>query len=176
MIRNDGVFNTCGVDFTWVDLTDSTRSRKVFDFRVPSADVATLPFVSDWHRHTTDEGLQLIPHYVDSVRGSLRNDETLNGRRGAPIDIHTGPGLTSITISGDIGAVDIAELSPRARGLIRECGALVVNLCGTDFIAVDGLHALLALWCASEDAPRPAPIRVLRICSEHFTVALRRCG
>jgi hypothetical protein len=66
-------------------------------------------------------------------------------------------------------------LRPHARGLVRDCAELIVNLSGTAFIAVDGLRALVALW--SDDPTTELPrVRVMRICFEHITVVLRRDG
>lgn len=113
--------------------------------------------------------------YLD--RASHQNGVTPNDCRGAPpIDIRKDAGLTSITVCGEIDASDIDELSPHARGLVRGCGVLVVDLSGIDFIAVDGLRALLALWSADPGSTELSPVRVMRICSEEFTVVLRRCG
>lgn len=103
-----------------------------------------------------------------------RNDATSTDCRDTPIGIRTDAGVTSITVDGEIDASDIDELSPQARRLIRECGLLVVELSGIDFIAVDGLCALLALWSADPSTTDLPPVRVMRICSEQFTVVLRR--
>jgi hypothetical protein len=92
------------------------------------------------------------------------------------IRIRTDAGHTVITISGEIDASDIDELSPHARGLVRDCGVLIVDLSGIDFIAVDGLRALFALWSAGPGTTEPPRARVMRICSERLTVVLRRGG
>lgn len=118
----------------------------------------------------------LIPRHVDLARASHRNDETRTNRRGTPIAVSTDRGFTAITVCDEIAAVDIAELSQRARGLIRQCSVLVVDLCDIDFLAVDALHALLALWSENAATPGPAPTRIMRICSGQFTVVLHRCG
>jgi hypothetical protein len=107
--------------------------------------------------------------------GSYQNGATVIDRRPC-IWIRTDAELTEITISGEIDASDIDDLSPHARRLVRDCGILIVDLSGSDFISVDGLRALLALWSsdpAITDLPRE---RVMRICSERLTVVLRRGG
>jgi hypothetical protein len=123
------------------------------------------------------KGSQLSSGHIDLDHASHQNGVTPNDFRGAPlIDIRNDAGVTSITVCGAIDASDIDELSPHARGLVRECGVLVVDLCGIDFIAVDGLRALLALWSADPVGTGLSPVRVLRICSEQFVVVLRRRG
>ena len=57
----------------------------------------------------------------------------------------TDTGLTVISISGEIDALNADELSQRASELVSDCGALIVDLADIDFIALDGLHALFAL-------------------------------
>lgn len=113
----------------------------------------------------------------DLDHASHQNDATPDDRCGTPlIDVRNDAGLTSITISGEVDAFDIDELSPHARALVRECGVLVVDLSGIDLIPVDGVRALLALWSAHPVSTQLSPARVMRICSEEFTVVLRRCG
>jgi hypothetical protein len=53
---------------------------------------------------------------------------------------------------------------------------LVIDLSGIDFIAVDALRALLALWSQDPATTEPPREHVMRICSEHITVELRRDG
>jgi anti-anti-sigma factor len=65
--------------------------------------------------------------------------------RGARLTAHTDTGLTVITISGEIDASNVDELSRHARGAVPDGGSLIVDLAAIDFIAVDGLRALLAL-------------------------------
>jgi hypothetical protein len=122
------------------------------------------------------KGLQLNSGQIDLDHASHQTGATPTDFPGAPIGICTDAGLTVITICGEVDASDIDELSPRARGLVRECGVLVVDFSGIDFIAVDGLRALIALWSADPARNGRSPVRVLRICSEQFTVVLRRCG
>ena len=90
--------------------------------------------------------------------------------------IHDDAELTVITISGEIDASDIDNMSPNAQRLVRDCGVLIIDLSGTDFIAVDALCALFALWSpdpVTTEAPRA---HVMRICSERMTIELRRDG
>jgi anti-anti-sigma factor len=65
--------------------------------------------------------------------------------RCAHLRAKTDTGLTVISISGEIDASNVDELSHRARELASDCGALIVDLAEVDFIALDGLHALFAL-------------------------------
>jgi hypothetical protein len=82
--------------------------------------------------------------------------------------------LTVITISGEIDASDIDNLSPYAQKLVRDCGRLIVDLSGIDFVAIDALRALFALWSPDPTTTKPPRAHVMRICSEHITVELRR--
>jgi anti-anti-sigma factor len=54
-------------------------------------------------------------------------------------------GLTVISISGEIDASNVSELSHHVREVASDCGALIVDLAEVDFIALDGLRALFAL-------------------------------
>jgi hypothetical protein len=119
--------------------------------------------------------LQLSSGHIDLDHASHQNGATTDCRD-TPIDIRNDAGLTSITVSGEVDASDIDELSPHARGLVRDCGVLVVDLSGIDFVAVDGLRALLALWSTDPPSTELSPVRVMRICSEQFTVVLRHYG
>ena len=97
--------------------------------------------------------------------------------RGRPcMWIRTDAEFTVITVSGEIDASDINDMSPYARGLVRDCGVLIVDLSGIDFIAVDALRALFALWSAGAAETEPPGAHVMRICSERITVELRRGG
>jgi hypothetical protein len=109
-------------------------------------------------------------------RASHQNGTTLIDRREPCIWIRTDAELTVITISGEIAASDIDDLSPYARRLVRDSGVLIVDLSGSDFIAVDGLSALLALWSADAAAAKRPRQREVRICSERLTVVFRRVG
>jgi len=109
-------------------------------------------------------------------RGSHPNGAAVIGRREPRIWIRTDAELTVITISGEIDASDINDLSPYARRLIRDRSVLTVALNGSDFVAADGLCALLALWSADSVATVRPRQREMRICSERLEVVLRRVG
>ena len=83
---------------------------------------------------------------------------------------------TVITISGEVDASDIDNMSPHARRLVRDCGVLIIDLSGIDFIAVDALRALFALWSPDPAITELPRAHVMRICSERITVELRRTG
>jgi anti-anti-sigma factor len=72
---------------------------------------------------------------------------------GACVTVKTDRGLTAISISGEIDASNVDEVSGRAKELVSDCGALIVDLAEVDFIALDGLRALFALnmQCARTD-------------------------
>ena len=57
----------------------------------------------------------------------------------------TDTGLTVISISGEIDASNADDVSHRVSELASDCGALIVDLAEVDFIALDGLRALIAL-------------------------------
>lgn len=57
----------------------------------------------------------------------------------------TAPGLTVISISGEIDASNVDEVSRRVSEVASGSGALILDLAEVDFIALDGLHALFAL-------------------------------
>ena len=97
----------------------------------------------------------------------------IDGRRPC-MWIRTDAEFTVITISGEIDASDIGDMSPYARGLVRDCGVLIVDLSGIVFIAVDALRALFALWSAGAARTEPPQAHVMRICSGRITVELRR--
>jgi hypothetical protein len=88
--------------------------------------------------------------------------------------IRTDAERTVITISDEIDASDIDEMSPYARGLVRDCGVLIIDLRGIDFIAADALRALFALWSPVPAPTEPPRAHVMRICSERITIELRR--
>jgi hypothetical protein len=104
-------------------------------------------------------------------RAPHANGTGLIRRRGPCIWIRTESELTVVTISGEIDASDIEELSPYAQRLVRDCGLLIIDGGDSDFIAVGGLRALLALWSAGA-AERPRE-REVRIQSQSLTVVLR---
>jgi hypothetical protein len=113
----------------------------------------------------------------DVDHASHQNGATVVDRGRPCIWIRADGELTVITISGEIDASDIDDMSPYARRLVRDCGVLIIDLSGADFIAVDALRALIALWSADHPATTESPrAHVMRICSEHMTVELRRGG
>jgi anti-anti-sigma factor len=57
----------------------------------------------------------------------------------------TDAGLTVISISGEVDASNVDQVSRRASELVSDCNELIVDLAEVDFIALDGLHALFAL-------------------------------
>jgi hypothetical protein len=128
------------------------------------------------HSGTRGEGLHMITGLNDIGHASHRHGATVTDRRRPCIWIRTDAELTVITISGEIDASDIDDMSPYARGLIRDCGVLSVDLSGIDFIAIDALRALFALWSAGAAETEPPRAHVMRICSERITVELRRGG
>ena len=110
----------------------------------------------------------------DIDRASHQRGARVIDRRRPCIWIRTDAESTVITISGEIDASDIDDMSPYARGLVRDCGVLIVDLSGIDFIAADALRALFALWSAGEATTEPPRAHVMRICSERITFELRR--
>ncbi len=65
--------------------------------------------------------------------------------RRARMRAKTDTGLTVISISGEIDASNVDDVSRRASERVSDCAALIVDLAEVDFIAIDGLHALFAL-------------------------------
>jgi hypothetical protein len=118
----------------------------------------------------------MITGHEDNPRASHQNGATHIGRRESCTRIRTDAELTVLTVSGEIDASDIDDLSPDARRLVRDSGALTVDVSGSNFIAVDGLCALLALWSADPAATERPRQREVRICSERLTVVLRHVG
>ncbi len=88
--------------------------------------------------------------------------------------IRTEADRTVITISGEIDASDIDDMSSYARRLVRDCGVLIIDLSGIDFIAAEALRALFTLWSPDPAATEPPRAHVMRICSERITIELRR--
>jgi hypothetical protein len=88
--------------------------------------------------------------------------------------IRTDAERTVITVRGEIDASDIDDMSSYARRLVRDCGVLIIDLSGTDFIAGDALRALFALWSPDPAPTEPPRAHVMRICSERITIELRR--
>jgi len=97
----------------------------------------------------------------------------IDGRRSC-LWIRTDAERTVITISSQIDASDIDDMSPYARRLVRDCGVLIVDLRGIDFIAADALRALFTLWSPDPALSGPPRAHVMRICSERITIELRR--
>jgi hypothetical protein len=105
-----------------------------------------------------------------------QNGATVTDRDRPCIWIRDDAELAEITISGEIGASDIDDMSPYARQLVRDRGVLIIDLNGIDFIAVDALRALFALWSPDPAGTHPPGAHVMRIRSERITVELRRAG
>jgi hypothetical protein len=106
-------------------------------------------------------------------RAPPANGTGLIRRRGPCIWIRRESELTVVTIRGEIDASDIDELSPYAQRLVRDCGLLIIDAVDSDFIAVGGLRALLALWSAEPGAAERPREREVRIQSQSLTVVLR---
>ena len=81
----------------------------------------------------------------DIDHASKQSDTAFFDCRGARLKANTDTGLTVISISGEIDASNAEALSRHASELASDSGALIVDLAAVDFIALDGLHALLAL-------------------------------
>jgi hypothetical protein len=118
----------------------------------------------------------MTTEHVNVDHAARQNGPTLIDRRKRCIWIRIDAELTAITLTGEIGASDIHDLSPHARRLVRNCDVLTVDLSGSEFIPVDGLSALLALWSAGPAAPERQRVREARIRSECLTVVLRHVG
>ena len=127
-------------------------------------------------RGKTGEGFYMTTGHNDVDHAPPQNGATLVDRGRPCIWIRVDAELTVITISGKINASDIDDISPYARRLVRDCGVLIVDLSGIDFIAVDALRALFALWSPDPATTEPPREHVMRICSEHITVELRHDG
>jgi hypothetical protein len=116
--------------------------------------------------------------YMITGHNDVDHEPSRNGAvvdRGRPcIWIRDDAELTVITISGEVHASDIGNLSPYARRLVRDCGVLIIELSGIDFIATDALRALFALWSPDSATTEPPRSHVMRICSERITFELRR--
>ena len=65
--------------------------------------------------------------------------------RRARMRTKTDTGLTVISISGEIDASNVDDVSHHVRELVSDGGALIVDLAEVDFIAIEGLRALFAL-------------------------------
>ena len=91
------------------------------------------------------------PHIDNEHASPPHSGSTSFDSRLARIRAKTDTGLTVISISGEIDASNADDVSRHVRELASDCGALIVDLAEVDFIALDGLHALIAL----NDAMRP---------------------
>jgi anti-anti-sigma factor len=82
---------------------------------------------------------------IDIDHASQQSGSTFFDCRRARMRAKTDTGLTVISISGEIDASNADELSHRVSELASDCVALIVDLAEVDFIAIDGLRALIAL-------------------------------
>jgi anti-anti-sigma factor len=82
---------------------------------------------------------------IDIDHASQPRGSTFFDCRRARMRAKTDTGLTVMSISGEIDASNIDELSHRVSELASDCGAVIVDLADVDFIAIDGLRALFAL-------------------------------
>jgi anti-anti-sigma factor len=85
------------------------------------------------------------PHIDNDDASPPQSGSTSFDCRGARMRATTDSGLTVMSISGEIDASNADELSHRVSELASDCGALIFDLAEVDFIALDGLHALIAL-------------------------------
>jgi anti-anti-sigma factor len=83
--------------------------------------------------------------HIDIDHASQQSGGTFFDCSGAYMRAKTDSGLTMMSISGEIDASNADELSHRVSELASDCGALIVDLAEVEFIAVDGLLALIAL-------------------------------
>jgi len=170
--KGDGAPSRWGVGFNLgVDVNSlfALRFYRRLGFQAP---LRARPFR---HSGKTGEGLYMIARHNDVDRPQHQNGAVVD--RGRPcIWIRDDAELTVITISGEVDASDIDNMSPYARRLVRDCGVLIIELSGIDFIAIDALRALFALWSPDPAITELPRAHVMRICSERITVELRRTG
>jgi anti-anti-sigma factor len=83
--------------------------------------------------------------HIDIDHASQHSGTAFFDCRGARARAKIDSGLTVMSISGEIDASNADELSHRVSELACDCGTLIVDLAEVDFIALDGLHALIAL-------------------------------
>jgi anti-anti-sigma factor len=83
--------------------------------------------------------------HIDIDHPSQQSGSTFFDCRRARMRAKTDTGLTVMSISGDIDASNADDVSHHVRELASDCGALIVDLAEVDFIALEGLHALIAL-------------------------------
>jgi anti-anti-sigma factor len=91
------------------------------------------------------EGWYMTAIHINIDHASQQSDTAFFDCRGACLRAKTATGLTLISISGEIDASNVDEVSRRASEVASDCDALIVDLAEVDFIALDGLHALFAL-------------------------------
>ena len=87
----------------------------------------------------------MTARHIDIVHASQQSGSRFFDCSGAYMRAKIVSGLTVMSISGEIDASNADELSHRVSELASDCGALIVDLAEVDFIAIDGLHALIAL-------------------------------
>jgi anti-anti-sigma factor len=83
--------------------------------------------------------------HSDNDHASPKNDTAFFDCRGACLRAKVAQGLTLISISGDIDASNVGEVSHRASEVAADCDALIVDLAEVDFLGFDGLRRLFAL-------------------------------
>lgn len=112
--------------------------------------------------------------HTDIDQGAKHSGATVIEYRRARMWGRIDIGLTMISLSGEIDASNIDDLSRHARRLVPDHGALIVDLTDTDFIGVEGLHVLFALNidCARTETTwavivSHAANRLLRVAGEH---------
>jgi hypothetical protein len=81
------------------------------------------------------EGWHMTTAHTDIDHASQHGGTTVLDCRGACVRAKTDTGLTVIAISGEIDASNVDDLSRRARELVPDCGALIIDLADIDFIA-----------------------------------------
>ena len=86
------------------------------------------------------------PHIDNDHASPPHSGNTFFDCRRALMRVKTDSGFTVMSISGEIDASNADELSHRVSELASDCGALIVDLAEVDFIAIDGLRALIALY------------------------------
>ena len=82
---------------------------------------------------------------IDIDHASQQSGSTSFDCRRARMRAKTDTRLTVMSISGEIDASNVDDVSHHVRELASDCGALIVDLAEVDFIAIDGLRALFAL-------------------------------
>ena len=85
------------------------------------------------------------PHIDHDHASPPHSGTTSFDSRLARIRAKADTGLTLISISGEIDASNVDDVSHHVRELVSDGGALIVDLAEVDFIAIEGLRALFAL-------------------------------